>query len=217
MPHVDLSFRITGNEIPVDHGYALYAALSHTLDAVHQDMEAKERLGIFPIRGALSGERMLRLVPDISRLTVRLDSAVIPAMLPLSGKTLRINGAPISIGIPEVRALVPTQTLNSRLVIIKGFMDPAPFLQAARRQLDALEIKGQLSLINREGAQPFEGNSERSAGVGKPLRRTMRIRDKEVVGFAVQVSELSTEESICLQKNGLGGRRKMGCGLFMGA
>jgi len=28
MPHVDLAFRVTGTTLPVDHGYALYSAIT---------------------------------------------------------------------------------------------------------------------------------------------------------------------------------------------
>ncbi len=31
MPSIDLAFRLTGSALPVDHGYALYAALSRIL------------------------------------------------------------------------------------------------------------------------------------------------------------------------------------------
>ena len=31
MPYIDLAFRLTGATVPVDHGYALYAALSRII------------------------------------------------------------------------------------------------------------------------------------------------------------------------------------------
>jgi len=45
-------------------------------------------------------------------------------------------------------------------------------------------------------------------------RKTFRVHGKQVVGYALLVSELNAEEAIKLQENGLGGRRKMGCGFF---
>ncbi|MCA9037647.1 MAG: hypothetical protein KDA91_21080, partial [Planctomycetaceae bacterium] len=86
----------------------------------------------------------------------------------------------------------------SRLVTIKGFMDAESFAQAVRRQLDALEISERVILT-----------------IGK--RRTIKIRDKEVVGFEVILEGLTAEESIVLQEQGLGGRRHMGCGVFVAA
>jgi CRISPR-associated protein Cas6 len=47
MPYVDLAFRLTGSKVPVDHGYALYSAISRLLPQIH---EAKN-IGVHPIRG----------------------------------------------------------------------------------------------------------------------------------------------------------------------
>lgn len=58
-----------------------------------------------------------------------------------------------------------------------------------------------------------EGRAERAAG--EPIRRTLRIRDKTVVGYALAVTELTADESIRLQEAGVGGRRRFGCGLFV--
>ena len=62
--------------------------------------------------------------------------------------------------------------------------------------MDALEISEQTILT-----------------VGK--RRTTRIKGKEVVGFEVILEGLNAHESIAIQEAGVGGRRHMGCGVFM--
>ena len=77
---------------------------------------------------------------------------------------------------------------------IKGFLKEEEFLEAAKRQLEQLDINGQAHM----GA-----------------RRTFRIKDKQVVGFEMGVTQLTAEESLTLQEKGLGGRRKMGCGVFV--
>jgi CRISPR-associated protein Cas6 len=46
MPYIDLAFRLTGNKVPVDHGYALYSAISRIVPEIH---EAKN-IGVHPIR-----------------------------------------------------------------------------------------------------------------------------------------------------------------------
>jgi CRISPR-associated protein Cas6 len=93
-------------------------------------------------------------------------------------------------------------------------MEPAPFLEAVQRQLDALEMRGKASLV--EQRQAAEANTGKKSGTRSPfLRRTIRIRDKEVVGFALRVEELTAEESILLQEKGIGGRRRFGCGIFV--
>ena len=67
MPSIDLAFRLTGSAVPVDHGYALYAALSRILPEIHV---AKD-VAVQPIRGVYSGNGTLHLA-DFSRLILRL-------------------------------------------------------------------------------------------------------------------------------------------------
>lgn len=189
MPVVDLAFRLTGATIPVDHGYALYGAISRVLPDLHADKE----IGVHPIRGRYVGEGSLHLTSG-SWLMIRLPGDRIRAALKLAGKSLKVDGHHFVVGVPEARALRPVTALYSRLVTIKGFMEVEPFLAAARRQLELLGVDAELA-------------------VGE--RRTLRVKDKQVVGFEVFASRLDAEASLRLQEAGLGGRRHMGCGVFV--
>ncbi len=209
MPMVDVQFRLVGKLIPVDHGYCLFSAVSELFPKLHDYDSA----GLHPISGRLAGNRCLAITQN-SFLTIRLSSEQIGLALPLAGKTLHIGEHEVRVGVPQTRALVPSARLYSRLVVIKGFMEPGPFLEAAGRQLKDLEIKGRPSLV----VQPriAEANAGKPTGTRSPyLRRTIRIHDKEVVGFALRVEELTAEESIRLQGKGIGGRRRFGCGIFL--
>lgn len=151
-----------------------------------------------------------------SRLTFRLPVDRVVEVLPLAGKTLRIGEHQITVGVPNSRALVPAARLYSRLVVIKGFMEPEPFLEATQRQLVELDVKGEPSLVST--AQTVETNADQEGGTRSPwLRRTLRIHDKEIVGFALRVEGLTAEESILVQERGIGGRRRFGCGVFVPA
>jgi len=191
MPYIDLAFRLNGTTIPVDHGYALYAALSRIAPEVH---EAKE-LGVQPIRGVYGGDGKLHLA-DFSRLILRLPDDQIRMYLTLAGKKLDVDGHSLRIGIPEVLLLRPVASLRARLVTIKGFMETETFLDAVKRQLQDLQVAGE-------------------AQIGE--RKTFRIKDKQVVGFSLGITNLTAEESLTLQEKGLGGRRRMGCGMFVPA
>ncbi|MGL4941811.1 MAG: type I-MYXAN CRISPR-associated protein Cas6/Cmx6 [Thermoguttaceae bacterium] len=190
---VDVKFLILarGGHIPADHGYPLYSAVSRVLAQIHQTSE----IGILPINGTQTGDRGLFLTPE-SRLVIRIDAGQISTVLPLAGKTLGIGKTTLQIGVPSVHALIYASTLRSRLVTIKGFMEAEQFSEAVRRQLDILEISQEVTVHIRK-------------------RRTLRIRDREVVGYEVFVDGLSDTESLRLQEVGIGGRRKMGCGLFL--
>ncbi|MBN1859348.1 type I-MYXAN CRISPR-associated protein Cas6/Cmx6 [Candidatus Bipolaricaulota bacterium] len=209
MPSIDLSFKLQGGPIPVDHGYHVYATISRIVPAIHGD----DQIGVHPIFGRLLGNRMLVLT-ESSRLTLRLPVDRIADVLSLAGKSLVLGDACLVVGIPNSRVLVPAAALESRLVVIKGFMEPGPFLDAVRRQLVALKIGGEPSLLPTGNA--VAENATRGAGTKSPwLRRTLRIRDKEIVGFALRVERLTAEESILLQEKGIGGRRRFGCGIFV--
>jgi len=206
---VDVQFRLVGTEIPADHGYSLLSALARMLPALHGDDE----VGVHPIGGRLVGNRRLALT-ERSQLTIRIDADRISEVLPLAGKSLVIDNTPIRVGTPQTRALVPAPRLYSRLVVIKGFLEPGAFLDAARRQLEVLAIHGEPQLVPQPAVAA--ANAGKPSGSRSPyVRRTVRIHDREVVGFALRVQDLTAEESLHLQEHGLGGRRRFGCGIFV--
>ena len=199
MHQIDLSFRLTGTwPLPVDHGYALYGGVSRLLPEVHRE----NGIALHPIRGRQIGNRQLSLT-DHSRLTLRVPDDCIADFLPLAGKALRIGDGQLRIGIPEVRSLIASPAVRSRLVIIKvahttaATLTAETFTAAVRRQLDTLGISPNVIIT-----------------LGK--RRTLRIKQREIVGYEVIVEGLSAPESLTLQQSGLGGRHHMGCGVFVG-
>jgi CRISPR-associated protein Cas6 len=193
---IDLSFAVQGDRIPADHGYPVYASLSRLLPDLHRE----NGLAVHPIRGRQAENRQLQIQPW-SRLVLRADAGNIPALLPLAGKQLSVAGRLLQVGVPQVLALVPAPELRSRLVTIKlapekGAITPEFFYEAVRRQVEALGISAEATVV-----------------VGR--RRTLRIKDKEVIGFELTVAGLAADDSLLLQERGLGGRRHMGCGVFV--
>jgi CRISPR-associated protein Cas6 len=187
-PKADLCFRVMGKAIPVDHGFALHSALSAVLPHYHDD----PTVGVKLIRGRYIGDGLIDISPS-SELVLRLPVRSIPKYLPLSGKRMDIIGQSILVGVPNTRALVPSATLHSHLVTTRNGSDQARFEAEVSRQMEGLKVIGRFS-------------------VGE--RRTFKVHGKQVVGYSLQVSELDAAESIKLQENGLGGRRRMGCGFF---
>jgi CRISPR-associated protein Cas6 len=189
---LDLEFQVFSScAIAVDHGYYVYAGLSKVLGSVHSE----NGIAVHPIRGRQIGDRMLQLMPW-STLKIRTPQEHIGNLAGLAGKTILVGDRQLRLGVPKVQPLEAATALRSRVVTIKGFMDAEPFAQAVRRQLDAKEISERVVLT-----------------IGK--RRTIKIRDKEVVGFEVLLEGLTAQESITIQEQGLGGRRHMGCGVFV--
>lgn len=179
------------------------------IPSIHSD----EALGIHPVGGRLIGNRLLALNPS-SRLTFRLPSERTGSLMALAGKTLIVDGHAVRVGIPHARALQPSPELISRLVTISGFMEPETFLGAVERQLKEMSIAGEPQLLRRTTRVSVEGGKGADSS-SLFVRRTLSIRDQEVVGFAVKVTSLSPTDSIQLQVLGLGGRRRFGCGVFV--
>src|SRR5262249_45101103 len=108
-------------------------------------------------------------------------------------------------GTPQVRALVPAPGLIARMVTVKHADEEAAFIDAAGKKLGELDLKGRLEL-RRWGA---------GARQGQPRRQVVRIKDRKVVGYRLAVHDLDPADSVRLQEVGLGGRRRMGCGIFL--
>lgn len=195
-PHVDLSFQVIGEVLPADHGYALYAALTHRKEELH----SLQGLSIQTIAGIPDKKGKIYL-SDRSRLWIRLPYDQIPMIYDLAGKSLTIGAHGIRLGIPQIYSLRPATQLKSRIVVIKGYQEPTAFIEAVSRQLETLEIKGRTVI-------PFSTQ-------GEIERKTIKIKRFTVVGFTLVIFDLSEEDSIKLQIHGLGGKRRMGCGVFV--
>lgn len=208
--NVDVAFRVNGSNIPADHGYLLYGAATTALPLLHR---GGAEYAIHPIRGRQLTGRELALGPE-SELVFRLDHEKIPAILPLAGQSLRVGRYSIVVGVPHTRPLRAGAILYSRLVVIKGFTEADAFLAAAQRQVDGAGVSGTVSLVEPVHRRRFEGRSESGGG---PVRRTLRVRDKEIVGFPVRVTGLSDANALVLQARGVGGRHHFGCGVLVPA
>ncbi|MDB9311784.1 type I-MYXAN CRISPR-associated protein Cas6/Cmx6 [Spirulina sp. CS-785/01] len=196
---VNLTFPVTGNQLPADHNYRLYAAIASKLPQLHDLQD----LAINTITGIPDRQGIIELTRS-SRLWMRLPVEAIAQVYQLAGETLQVGRHTIQLGNPELQTLKPIDTLKARLVTIKGYTEPVPFLQAAQRQLQTLNINANIGIpANHQG---------------EPKRLTLTIHKPErnytIVGFSVVVSDLSPEDSITLQIQGLGGKRRMGCGVF---
>ncbi len=203
---VDVAFQLTGGSVPVDHGYRLYAALCATVPALH----GATWLSVHPLSGTRADASTLTL-RDEARLFLRLPAERIPEVLPLAGRTIDVTGVRLTLGAPNVSALVPASCLDARLVIIKLTDAPRRENQDLSRQtLDVAgfaerytaELKRQLTALDIESTPELCG------------RRSMTVGGKRVVGYSVRVPALSADQSLALQTMGLGGKRRMGCGVF---
>jgi CRISPR-associated protein Cas6 len=195
VPFIAVSFPVQGKQLPADHGYLLYAAITKHVPSLH----SATWLGIELISGVPWDKGVIALPTRNASLRLRLPADKLAQVLPLAGAHLELDGYALRLGLPVARPLVPASSLYARIVTIKKFTEPAPFLAAAQRQLKQLGITSMPEL-------PHDGRTR--------SRRIITIHGHKVVGFSIAVHDLSERDSIKLQIHGIGGRRSMGCGIF---
>lgn len=188
---VDLWFPARGRTLPADHGYLLYSALCRELRELH----GAAWWGLHTLRGERLGNGAISLSRR-ARLGLRLASEHIPLVLSLAGSRLRVgrDGENVlHLGPPSVHALRPAPAVSARMVTIKGAMEAPDVLAALRRATDARKIPCDIELGRRH---------------------IVRISGKNIVGYATRLTSLESRHSLQIQTEGLGGRRRFGCGLF---
>ncbi len=197
---VDLSFRISCRCLPVDHAHALSQALQGLLPWLAEE----ERAGVHVIHVAASGNGWFR--PDETedevlylsrrtRMTLRLPKERVADAETLSGETMDIAGYSLQVGESQVRPLSRAETLFARYVLTDHEEDEEAFLAEAVEQFNALGVRIRKALCGR----------------GHRIQTPTRA----LFARSLMVADLKPEESFTLQRQGLGGGRKLGCGLFI--
>lgn len=191
---VDLRWSVMGDRIPSDHNYRLYSALIEQIPKLKEiDWQLGTLTGIPDRQGWIKLGRK-------SVLSVRCPIAHTGLFGVLDERILRCGQSFLQLGAMQGSSLQPHPSLSARLVVIKQVegteVSPFSFGVAVGRQLEQLGIK----------VLPEIG-----------CRGSVRVKGYALVGYGVRFSGLSPEDSIALQVSGLGGKRKMGCGVFYGA
>jgi CRISPR-associated protein Cas6 len=196
LDYCELSFPVYGQQLPADHGYGLYSALVQK----QQTLREQPWLQIQTISGIPDHKGIISLRKN-SVLKLRLPLDKLPFVLPLSGQEIIIGLHTISLGIPRINALKATDHLKARIVTIKNHEEPESFLEVAHGQLRDIGIQADIGI-------PIDAE-------GKYDRKTIKIQRYSVIGFGLHIWGLNEQDSILLQKVGLGGKRRMGCGVFI--
>jgi CRISPR-associated protein Cas6 len=195
-PYVVVHFPAQGRQLPADHGCALYSAITGQLPA----LRGAAWLGIELLSGVPWREGIIVLPTRGASLRLHIPADRYGYVLPLTGRRLDIASHPVYLGIPAARPFQPARSLYARIVTIEGFNEPEPFLDAARRQLDALGLTADLELpIDEQG--DFH-------------RYIIKIHGRFVIGFSLAAHDLGDDDSLHLQSTGIGENRAMGCGIF---
>ena len=196
---VDAAFAIECRSLPVDHAWALSAAIQAALPW----FAGEPQDGLHTVHGAASGSGWMRpegegAVLQLSRrtkLVLRLPGHRMTDAAALTGRTLDVAGSPMRVGRLAARPLLRIASLFARGVIFECAGDEAAFLSAANEGLRALGVEASTMLCGRDVtlATP-EG--------------TYRTR-------SLMLTVATPAQSLLLQREGLGEARKLGCGVFI--
>lgn len=203
---VELHFPLQGGTIPGLHSYALYSALSKLIPEAH----SAEWLGVHSIKGRRIDGGLIQL-GRFAKLRLRMPAEKTPVLCALAGRTLNIDGHQLKCGIPEIHPLKPAQILRSRLVMIKckdskgKTAEPVTFLESLKKQISDLGVSADAIL---------EKDLSPQTGEECLARRVIRVKSSMLTGYGVLLTNLNEQDSLKIQEVGLGGKRRMGCGLF---
>jgi CRISPR-associated protein Cas6 len=206
MSKVDVCFGLSGRSVPLDHGYALYAALCRQVPQLHD----KRWLAIHPLAGHLKDKGILELRPG-AELRLRVPVINIPELMPLIGASLDVAGYPLLLGSPTIRTLSPSRSLDARLVAIK-VTNPTRLARPedGRQVLDAKSLQGRFEAEAKRQLDRLQVRGE----LAVQGRRSIQVAGRHVIGFSVRITGLSETDSLRVQEDGLGGKPSMGCGIF---
>jgi CRISPR-associated protein Cas6 len=144
----------------------------------------------------ISDKRGSILLGSDSILRIRLPLEHANLTKVLNNSVLVINRNSIILGKATHQRLTPNTRLQARIVIIKGPSDSREFITSCQRQLQKMEVNAMIQLLERTSM------------------RMTKERPYDIWGYRVALKNLTPEASIKIQELGIGGKRRLGCGVF---
>jgi len=199
---VDVLFSVTCKRLPVDHAYALSAALRQAATWIAED-DSGVAVHTVHVAGSQNGWKrpdhgtdQYLILSRRSKLTIRVPRQRTAALLKdLEGKALDVAGCPLTIGPGKIRRLSKETTLFSRYVAAVPDAAEEAFLDWAAHALSDQGIRVRKALCGKMTLLTTPGGM-------------LRTR-------SLMLSDLAPEESVRLQQQGLGPHCEMGCGIFI--
>lgn len=196
---IDLQFRIRCATLPVDHAWPLAQAIQQYLPWFLEE----PRAGLHLIHGAESGNGWERpeagdALLHLSKrtpLTLRLPLALAAEAESLAGNTLDVAGHAMEIQQPRQKPLAMTRFLYARHVAADPALPEELFIAWAVDELKRMGLRFKKILCGKA--------------------HTLENPDGPIHTRSLMVAELSFEDAITLQEQGLGPHRGLGCGLFL--
>jgi len=194
----DIVFKLSGKSLQIDHAYDLSQALSEIIPEA-----SYLQLGVHQIRMAESGNGWNRPVNSGSvmqlsrraKLVIRADLESRDAVTRISGKTLKLGAQQIKIGESSIRKLSMLGTLFSHAISCEESLSEEHFLAEVARQLESMGISVSKMICGKTGL--------------------IRTATGNIFTRSLMIADLKPDESVRLQRQGLGEGRNLGCGIFV--
>lgn len=183
---VDVSFAVDCRHLALAHRHALSAALLEALPS----LETLPDLAVHPLKFATAGAQA-PLLSRRTRLILRVPREHGADLHALTGRTLTLGADQMTLGTVQERELLGHSSLYAHLVD-NGERGELAFLAAVERELQALDIQGRV-ICGRHQDLAAEG----------------------LQGYSLMIDRVSPAQALRLMEAGMGGHRRLGCGVFV--
>jgi CRISPR-associated protein Cas6 len=199
---VDLLFPLQRcKSLPVDHAHSLATALIEAVPWLAE--EPRVAIHTIHVAGSQNGwerpshDSEQQLLPSRrTKLSIRIPRTRLDDLKQaLEGRTLEIEGSTFTLGAAKERPLSAEKTLFARYVVAQLDEDEEQFLRRIASELGQRGIK------------------IRKALCGKAL--SLRTPTGTLLTRSLMLAELSLNDAIALQQQGIGQHQTMGCGIFL--
>ena len=193
----ELSFSVDCRELPYDHAYELSSEILKLVPEIKND----KRNAIQTLHGPMSGNGWVR--PDSeniplskrAKLIMRINKNQLDDIKNIEGKEIKLFGNTLKIGRSKVKSFLVVKDLFCRFVMSEHEISEDDFLNKIQNELRGLNINIRKALCGRSMVISF--------GETSLYTRSLMIAD------------LSKEESLKLQEEGVGDKKLYGCGIFL--
>ena len=193
----ELSFSVNCRELPYDHAYELSSEILNLVPQIKND----NRNSIQTLHGPMSGNGWVR--PDSeniplskrAKLIMRINKNQIDNIKDIEGKEIKLFGNSLKIGVSKVKNFLIVKDLFCRFVISDNKISEDDFLEKIQKELINFNVNIKKALCGRSMMINFGKNA--------------------VYTRSLMIADLSKEESLRLQEEGVGEKKLYGCGIFL--
>jgi CRISPR-associated protein Cas6 len=194
---VDLSFSVDCKELPYDHAYELSSEIIKLVPEIKND----NRNAIQTLHGPMSGNGWVRadgeniFLSKRAKLCLRVRKDHADKIREIEGKKIKLFGNELNIGKSKIKSFLVVRDLFCRFVSCNEDLPEENFLEEVQTELRAYKVNINKALC---------GQSKR-----------ISFGSKTLYTRSLMIADLTKEEAVILQEEGVGKHRLYGCGIFL--